>query len=296
MTSGDALPGHPIQMSDGADRASDSSVLEIEDLVVGYARDARVLRGVSFSLGPNEIVGLIGASGAGKSTLLRAIQRLVEPTSGSVRLAGTELTGLRPAPLRDARRRMGMIFQDHALVGRLTVMENVLCGTLGRTGFWRSVRRRFDEADVDEAFRLLDRMGLQGLENRRCDELSGGQKQRVGIARALIQNPDLLLVDEPTASLDPAASARIMALIAEVCREDGLAAVINLHDVPLARRFCPRILGLQEGRIIFDGPPSALTDEVLTEIYGEEAVESHVVGQSAGTPVDRSLGTPGDGD
>ena len=118
-------------------------------------------------------------------------------------------------------------------------------------------------------------MSLDGLEDRRCDELSGGQKQRVGIARALIQHPDVLLVDEPTASLDPASSARIMSLITEVCAEDGLAAIINLHDVPLARRFCPRILGLHEGRIVFDGPPSALNDEILTQVYGEESRESH---------------------
>lgn len=257
-------------------------LLDVRDLVVRYGSGATVLDGVSFALGANEVVGLIGASGAGKSTLLRAVQRLVEPVSGSIRLAGDEVTTLGPAELRAARRRMGMIFQEHALVGRLTVMENVLCGALGRTGFWRSVRRRFDEADVAEAFRLLDRMGLDGLENRRCDELSGGQKQRVGIARALIQQPDVLLVDEPTASLDPAASVRIMTLISEVCREDGLAAVINLHDVPLARRFCPRILGLCDGAIAFDGPPDGLSDDVLTRIYGAEAVERHVVGAADG--------------
>jgi phosphonate transport system ATP-binding protein len=257
---------------------SDSAVLQVEDLVVGYSSEGDVLRGLSFSLEANEIVGLIGASGAGKSTLLRSIQRLVEPRSGSIKLRGVDLTVLRATDLRAARRRMGMIFQEHALVERLTVMENVLCGTLGRTGFWQAFRRKFAADDVGEAFRLLDRMGLEGLEGRRCDELSGGQKQRVGIARALIQNPELLLVDEPTASLDPAASVRIMRLIAEVCRESGLAAVINLHDVALARRFCPRILGLQEGRIVFDGPPADLDDEVLTEIYGEEAVEPHVAG------------------
>ena len=256
-------------------------VLQVDDLDVRYSSEVDVLRGVSFALQPNEIVGLIGASGAGKSTLLRAIQRLVEPSSGSVRLGGTELTTLGSAELRDARRRMGMIFQEHALVDRLTVMENVLCGTLGRTGFWQAIRRTFAAADVTEAFRLLDRMGLDGYEDRRCDELSGGQKQRVGIARALIQDPELLLVDEPTASLDPAASVRIMTLISEVCAENGLAAVINLHDVPLARRFCPRILALHEGRIAFDGPPAGLTDAVLTQVYGEEAVEPHVSRRSS---------------
>ncbi len=251
-------------------------VLEVDGLVVRYGDGPDVLDDLSFSMGPREIVGLIGASGAGKSTLLRAVQRLVEPTAGSVRLAGTELTTLGAGRLRDARRHMGMIFQEHALVDRLTVMENVLCGALGRTSFWRALRRTFDPVDVAHAFELLERMGLSGLEDRRCDELSGGQRQRVGIARALLQNPKLLLVDEPTASLDPAASARIMTLISELCVEGGLSALINLHDVPLARRFCPRILALHEGRIAFDGPPSELTDAVLTEVYGEEAVEAHV--------------------
>lgn len=253
-------------------------VLEVRDLTVGYASQPDVLRDVTFSLEGREVVGLVGASGAGKSTLLRAIQRLVEPTSGSVRLEGRDITSLPAAELRDARRAMGMIFQEHALVERLTVMENVLVGTLGRTSFWSAWRRRFASEDITDAFRLLERVGLSGLENRRCDELSGGQKQRVGIARALIQKPSLLLVDEPTASLDPAASVRIMTLLSEVCAEHGLAAVINLHDVPLARRFCPRILGLEGGRIVFDGSPDALTNDVLEQVYGAEAVAPHVSG------------------
>ena len=265
-----------LPMTDSAPNGPGAAALKIEDLVVRYGADEDVLRGVSLELRPHEIVGLIGASGSGKSTLIRAIHRLVEPTGGSVVFDGVDLSGLDSSELRNKRLRMGMIFQEHALVGRLTVMENVLCGTLGRTGFWRSVRRRFAPEDVEEAFSLLDRMGLEGLEDRRCDELSGGQKQRVGVARALIQHPDILLVDEPTASLDPAASVRIMTLITEVCADDGLAAIINLHDVPLARRFCPRILGLHAGRIVFDGPPSALNDDILTRVYGEEALEPHV--------------------
>ena len=267
-----------------------SAALKIEDLVVRYSNGEDVLRGVSLELQRNEVVGLIGASGSGKSTLLRAVHRLVEPAAGTVILDGVNLSGLASGELRQARLRMGMIFQEHALVGRLTVMENVLCGTLGRTGFWKSVRRHFDPDDVGEAFRLLERMGIEGLEDRRCDELSGGQKQRVGIARALIQHPDVLLVDEPTASLDPAASARIMSLITEVCAEGNLAAIINLHDVPLARRFCPRILGLHGGKIVFDGPPSALDDEILTQVYGEEALESYVGAGSEGAGAGAGVG------
>lgn len=252
---------------------STAHALRIAKLVVRYGRGEPAIAGVSLAVGVREVVGLIGASGAGKSTLLRAVQRLVEPESGRVWLDGTELTALGRAELRAARRRLGMIFQEHALVGRLTVMENVLAGTLGRTGFWKSVRRRFDPSDIGEAFALLDRVGLTGFENARADELSGGQKQRVGIARALIQHPDVLLVDEPTASLDPATSVRIMTLITEICRERGLAALINLHDVPLARRFCPRIVGLVAGRVAFDGQASALDEAVLRHVYGSEAVE-----------------------
>lgn len=251
---------------------ADAPFLRIESLVVRYGSGPTVLNEVSLSLGRTEIVGLIGPSGAGKSTLLRAIQRLVVPAAGHIFLGTTDLTTLSGRDLRAARRRMGMIFQDHALVDRLTVMENVLAGTLGRTGFWRSWRRRFHEADVEEAFRLLDRVGLTGFEDRRCDALSGGQKQRVGIARALIQHPEVLLVDEPTASLDPATSARIMALIAEICAERELAAVVNLHDVPLARRFCPRIAAMHDGRIISDGPAAAVDDELMRRVYGAEAV------------------------
>ena len=266
--------------------------LRIQDLVVRYGRNEPVISGVSIELGPKEIVGLIGASGAGKSTLLRAVQRLVEPESGQIFLNGVELTSLPPRELRGARRRLGMIFQEHALIGRLSVMENVLTGTLGRTGFWRSVRRRFDPEDVQEAFGLLGRVGLTGFEDSRCDELSGGEKQRVGIARALIQHPDVLLVDEPTASLDPATSVRIMSLITEICSERGLAAIINLHDVPLARRFCPRIIGLLDGEVVFDGTASALDDAILKRVYGDEAVGA--LGPAAGTQA-RSADDEGEG-
>jgi phosphonate transport system ATP-binding protein len=165
---------------------------------------------------------------------------------------------------------MGMIFQEYALVERLTVMENVLSGRLGYVGFWQSWLRKFPQADVDEAFRLLERVGLDHMADKRADELSGGQRQRVGICRALIQNPDLLLVDEPTASLDPKTSRQIMRLIKELCAERKLSAIINIHDVMLAQMFAERIVGLQLGEIVYDGPPTDLTAEVLTKIYGEE--------------------------
>ena len=245
-------------------------MLEIQALVKRYPTGDHALRGVDLIVPDGQVMALIGPSGAGKSTLIRCVNRLVEPTSGRILLDGEDLTGLRPRGLRRARRRMGMIFQEFALVERLTVMENVLSGRLGYVGFWRSTLRRYPQADVDRAFDLLERVGLDGFEDKRADALSGGQRQRVGIARALMQEPALLLVDEPTASLDPKTSRQIMRLITELARERGVAAIINIHDVALAKRFVSRVVGLREGEIVFDGAAAALDAERLTLIYGDE--------------------------
>jgi len=245
-------------------------VLRVEHLKKVYRTGDRALDDVSFEIEPGQVVGLIGPSGAGKSTLIRCVNRLVEPTSGKVFLGGEELTAMSRARLRAARRRIGMIFQEYALVERLTVMENVLSGRLGYVPFWRSFTRRFPSADIENAFRLLDRVGLREHADKRADALSGGQRQRVGIARALEQDPELLLIDEPTASLDPRTSRQIMRLIREVCEERGLPAIINIHDVVLAQSFTERIVGLRAGKTVFDGPPAQLDDSALTMIYGEE--------------------------
>lgn len=251
-------------------------MLVLADLVKQYRTGDRALTRIDLEVPKGQVMALIGPSGAGKSTLIRCVNRLVEPTSGSVRLNGVELTTLSARALRRMRRHMGMIFQEYALVERLTVMENVLSGRLGYVGFWRSFFRKFPQADVDEAFRLLERVGLEDMVDKRADELSGGQRQRVGIARALIQNPDLLLVDEPTASLDPKTSRQIMRLICELCEERELAAIINIHDVLLAQMFAKRIVGLQLGRIVYDGSPDGLSADVLTRIYGEEDWEATI--------------------
>ena len=245
-------------------------MLRLVNLTKTYRTGDRALTDVSLSVEPGQVVGLIGPSGAGKSTLIRCINRLVEPSSGQVFLGDTELTALGRGALRRSRRRIGMIFQEYALVERLTVMENVLSGRLGYVGFWRSFFRRFPPDAVATAYRLLDRVGLSDHVDKRADALSGGQRQRVGIARALAQDPDLLLIDEPTASLDPKTSRQIMRLIVEICDESGLPAIINIHDVALAQQFVRRIIGLQAGRVVFDGPPDQLDERVLTTIYGEE--------------------------
>jgi len=251
-------------------------MLRLDGLEKRYRTGDLAVRGVSLDVPKGQVMGLIGPSGAGKSTLIRCINRLVEPTKGSVTLNDIELTTLSSSQLRAARRKMGMIFQEYALVERLSVMENVLSGRLGYVGFWRSYFRLFPQDSIDEAFRLLDRVGLDNMVDKRADELSGGQRQRVGIARALVQDPKILLVDEPTASLDPKTSRQIMRLICELCKERQLAAIINIHDVALAQMFVERIVGLRFGEIVFDGPPDALTAEVLTDIYGEEDWEATI--------------------
>jgi len=251
-------------------------MLRLEQLEKRYRTGDLALKGVDLTVPDGQIMALIGPSGAGKSTLIRCINRLVEPTGGKVLLNDLELSALGAGQLRRARRRMGMIFQEYNLVERLSVMENVLSGRLGYVGFWRSYFRKFPQSDVDEAFRLLGRVGLDHMVDKRADELSGGQRQRVGICRALAQDPELLLVDEPTASLDPKTSRQIMRLICELCGERKLSAIINIHDVMLAQMFAQRIVGLKLGEIVYDGPPDGLTADVLTEIYGEEDWEATI--------------------
>jgi len=245
-------------------------MIEIKQLVKKYNTGDLAINGVDLKVKKGQVMALIGPSGAGKSTLIRCVNRLENPTSGEIWLNGENIVKMRSGKLRRSRRNMGMIFQEYALVERLTVMENVLSGRLGYVGFWRSFLRKFPQSDINAAFGLLEKVGLDTMVNKRADELSGGQRQRVGIARALIQKPDILLVDEPTASLDPKTSRQIMRLITELCEENQLTAIINIHDVALAQMYAERIVGLREGNIVYDGPPDDLKPDVLTEIYGKE--------------------------
>ncbi len=267
-------------------------MLEINSLEKRYPTGDRALQGVTLRVGAGEVIGLIGPSGAGKSTLIRCINKLVVPTSGQIVLEGNNLGSASGESLRRARRQIGMIFQEYALVERLTVMENVLSGRLGYMGFWPSWFRRFRGDDIAQAYELLDRVGLAGMEDKRADALSGGQRQRVGIARALMQSPRLLLVDEPTASLDPKTSRQIMRLILELCQERGLAAIINIHDVLLATEFLPRIVGLRAGQMVYDGPASKIDQSVLTHIYGEEDWTA-ITQKMASTDADPQAGVDG---
>jgi phosphonate transport system ATP-binding protein len=246
------------------------SALAIHGLTKEYVPGKPVLRGIDLEFAPRGITAIIGPSGTGKSTLIRCINRLVEPTSGRIQFEGRDLVSLNRAELRAARRRIGMVFQEYNLVERLTVMENLLCGRLGYVSPFKAWLRRYPQRDIERAFDLLETVGLAPHAHARADSLSGGQRQRVGIARAMMQEPRLLLADEPTSSLDPKTSVEIMALVQSLSGTHGFPVIINIHNVELARRFADRIVGMTGGRVVFDGPPQAITDEHLKTIYGGE--------------------------
>lgn len=245
-------------------------MLKLNRLSKSYVAGVPVLRDIDLEIAARGITAIIGPSGTGKSTLIRCINRLVEPTSGEMLFEGTDLARLSGASLRRARRHIGMVFQEYNLVERLTVMENLLSGRLGYVSAWRAWRRKFPPEDIKRAYELLDVVGLAGFAHQRADALSGGQRQRVGIARAVMQQPKLLLADEPTSSLDPKTSVEIMQLLADVGQQHSIPVVINMHDVELAKRFADRIVGMAGGSIVFDGPPGKLDDAMLTRIYGGE--------------------------
>ena len=242
-------------------------MLTTKDLRKVYSTGDEALKDVSTRIEGNEIVAMIGPSGAGKSTFIRCINRLTEPTAGEVWLDETELTTLPDDDLRAARREIGMVFQEYNLVERLTVMENVLSGRLGYVSNWQAFRRNFPQEDVARAYEILDTVGLADMENKRADELSGGQRQRVGIARAVIQNPKILLADEPTSSLDPDTSRAVMDLLVEIADVEDIPVLINIHGVDLAVEYADRILGLHDGELVFDDDAAALDDDARDVIY-----------------------------
>ena len=244
------------------------SVLEVNELRVRYkAGSPEILKGINFEVEENDFFAIIGPSGAGKSTLIRCINRLVEPNSGKIYFKGNEITGMSNRQLRIVRRDIGMIFQEFNLIDRMSVMDNVLSGRLGYTGNFRSLFKIFPRKEIEKALNLLDRVGLRDQVDKRADELSGGQRQRVGIARALIQGPKLLLLDEPTSSLDPKISREIMSLIKKMATELNVPCLCNIHDVQLAMEFCNKIIGIKDGVKMFDGTTESLNKEKLDEIY-----------------------------
>jgi phosphonate transport system ATP-binding protein len=261
-------PAAASDVTDGRGAAGDALVLR--HLSKEYRAGIPVLKDINLEIPGSGLTAIIGPSGTGKSTLIRCINRLVQPTSGEILYGGQDLAKLSGSALREARRRIGMVFQEYNLVERLTVMENLLCGRLGYVSAWRVWLRRFPQADIDHAFSLLEAVGLAGFENRRADALSGGQRQRVGIARAVMQEPKIILADEPTSSLDPKTSVEIMELLRNLGAARNIPVVVNIHNVELARRFATRIVGMTGGRVVYDGSPGDLTDKDLNTIYGGE--------------------------
>lgn len=249
-------------------------MLRIEDLTKVYPNGTRALNDVSIEIPTGQFVAVIGLSGSGKSTLLRCINRLIEPTAGKVFLDDVEITAA--ADLRTIRRRIGMIFQHFNLVKRSTVLTNVLSGRLGYVAPFASLFHLFRPEDYADARASLARVGMSDKESQRADTLSGGQQQRVGIARALMQKPDVILADEPVASLDPATAHTVLDHLERMNKQDGMTVLCNLHFLSLARRYAGRVLALKDGEIVFDGSPEEIDDARFKEIYGEEAVQVEI--------------------
>ncbi len=256
------------------------TILEIRGLQQSYSSVAPVLRGVSLKVEQGEFVGIIGLSGSGKSTLLRCINRLVDATAGAILIPSQLVDGasdgaidilkLSGADLRRARRKIGMIFQQFNISKRLSVVQNVLSGGLGYQPALSSTLRIFSRQKQRQALMNLKRVGLLDHAYKRADELSGGEQQRVAIARTLMQNPAIILADEPVSSLDPKLSRLVLDILKRVCREDGITALVSLHTLELTREYADRVIGLKEGQIVFEGLPQELTDQAIESVYQRE--------------------------
>ena len=249
-------------------------MLEVRNLTKVYDDGTVALRDVSFTVPDGEFLVVIGLSGSGKSTLLRCINRLIDPTEGQILWNGVDITALKGDELRHMRRKIGMVFQQFNLVKRSTVLTNVMAGRLGYSPTWRSITNRFDEDDRKRAEAALKRMGITDQMNKRADELSGGQQQRVGTARTLMQEPDLILADEPVASLDPVLAHSILLHLENLNKEDGITIICSLHYLDLVQRYSTSVIGLRDGRVVYQGNKKQIlrmTDAEFKSIYGEEA-------------------------
>jgi phosphonate transport system ATP-binding protein len=251
--------------------AAHKPMLAIADLCKRYPNGTLALDGVSFAAHPGQVTAILGPNGSGKSTLVRCVVRLVDATSGSIVVAGTDLTALSGPRLRLARRKMGVVFQNGGLVGRRSALANVATGCLGRDQSWLTACGMLPKVERERALPYLERVGLAPLAQQRVDTLSGGQAQRVAVARALFQDPVILFADEPVASLDPDAANDVMALLTALAHDEGLAVVVVLHQLDLARRYADRIVGLRAGRIAIDAANGAVDMAILAELYRSEA-------------------------
>jgi phosphonate transport system ATP-binding protein len=246
------------------------TLLELHAVSKHYGLETKALTDISFSVKEGEFVSIIGPSGAGKSTLLRCINRMIEASSGEIMFDGVNVLKVSTRELKQVRRTIGMIFQHYNLVNRLSVIENVLHGRLGYKSLMAGVMGIYSEEEQRQAMALLDSLGLKEQVFKRADQLSGGQKQRVGIARALIQNPKMLLCDEPIASLDPNASKVIMDHLRTICSKMGITVLVNLHQVEVALKYADRIIGVNKGKVVYNGPPQNLSTAMIHSIYGSD--------------------------
>lgn len=253
-----------------------TKLLEFKHVSKQYGNDTKALSDISFSVKGGEFISIIGPSGAGKSTLLRCINRMIDATSGEIWFEGADVVKFRKKELKKLRTSIGMIFQHYNLVDRLSVIENVLHGRLGYKSTLAGVLGLYREEEKQQALQILRILGLEEQVYKRCDQLSGGQKQRVGIARALIQGPKMLLCDEPIASLDPNASKIIMDHLKNISLNMGITVVINLHQVDVALKYSDRIIGVNKGTVVYNGPPDQITADELHNIYGTERRELSV--------------------
>ena len=250
-----------------------NEILKVENLNLTYQKGGpQVLFDISFSVSKSDFYAIIGPSGAGKSSLIRCINKLADANSGNVLFKGENIINLSGKKLRSVRRKIGMIFQEFNLIDRMSVIDNVLTGRLGYMNTFTSLFRMFDKKDISRAIALIEKVGLEDFANKRVDQLSGGQRQRVGIARALMQEPEIMLVDEPTSSLDPKIAIEMMELIKGIADELKIPVLCNIHNIDLAKQFANRILGLQDGKKKFDDTTDKLTHEVLQDLYKYEVL------------------------
>jgi phosphonate transport system ATP-binding protein len=251
-------------------------LLRVENLHKVYKNGTHALKGVSLEVDHGEFLVIIGLSGSGKSTLLRCINRLIEPTSGKIEFLGKDITHIKGDELRKAKTQIGMVFQQFNLIKRRSVLTNVITGRLGSMGLWTSILEKFPDEVITDAYKSLNTVGIEEKAKVRADSLSGGQQQRVAIARSLMQNPKLLLADEPVASLDPATSNSVMQYFEKINKELGTTVVCNLHFLSLVRRYASRVIALKDGEIIYQGKPSDINETWFKTIYGEEAEEVEI--------------------
>lgn len=260
-------------------KKNDQTVLQVRQLTKIFPGDVTAVNNISFTVKKGEMIAILGPSGAGKSTLLRCLNRLIHKTNGEVLVNGKDITQCRGRELRKLRSDIGMIFQQFNLVPRLTVFENVLAGRLSHTGnpFWSgaSILRFFNEKNKQKAFDALKRVGIEHLAAKRADNLSGGQQQRVAIARTLAQEPEVIMADEPVASLDPASSQRVLGILKTICESKNIPVIVNLHQMDLARQYATRIIGIQQGDLVFDGNVEDFTLDIAKTIYGTQ-IESAI--------------------